>query len=135
MGQQMKVAEEVAAAEFSRMCEAFRVDQNTAGLDAKELKSWNDTRQGIIGDICRGALTIDTEGRPVYVPEMGKAVTFNRPTGATFMALETHKDKNISNTVAAMADMTGTNPGDFSRMFARDFKACSRIASLFLSEE
>jgi hypothetical protein len=137
MGQQtMKVAEDVAASEFSRMCAAFRVDEDTSNLNEDELASYTELRGDIIRDICRGALVIDTEGRPVFTPQGGKAITFSPPTGATIIALETHgKDKQISNTVAAMADMTGTNKGDFSRMPARDFQACSRLAKLFLADQ
>lgn len=133
---QTKVAEDVAAAEFSRMCEAFRVDQDTSQLDEDELAEWNGLRDPIIRDICRGAIVIDPEGRPVYTPAGGKPITFNQPTGATLMALETHgKGKDISNTVAAMADMTGTTKGTFSTMLARDFQSCSRLARLFLADQ
>ena len=136
MGQTFKVAEDVAAVEFKRMCEAFRVDDNTSNLDEAELANWNELRGDIIRDICRGALVIDTEGRPVFTPQGGKAITFSPPTGATIIALETHgKDKQISNTVAAMCDMTETNRGDFARMPARDFQACSRLAKLFLADQ
>jgi hypothetical protein len=131
-----KVAADVAAVEFDRMCDANRVSLDTSTLTKRELSSWNETRAQIIADICQGRLAIDGEGRPVYTPEGGKSVTFNQATGATMMALETYgKGKNIANTVAAMADMTGANKGDFSRMNARDFKACSRIAGLFLASQ
>jgi len=136
MGQQtLKVAEEVAESEFSRMCAAFRVDEDTSELDEKDLAEWNELRGAIVRDICRGLLVIDPEGRPVYTPAGGKPITFNPPTGATIMALETYKDKQLSNTVAAMADMTQTNRGDFSRMPARDFQACTRLAKLFLADQ
>lgn len=136
MGQTFKVAEEVAASEFSRMCDLFRVDQDTSKLDEKELASWNDTRGAVIRDIRVGLLVIDPEGRPIYTPPGGKSIKFNPPTGATMMALETYgKDKQISNTVAAMGDMTETNKGEFSRLAAPDFRACMRLTNLFLSGE
>jgi hypothetical protein len=136
MGQSFKVAEDVAASEFDRMCAAFRVDQDTSNLDEDELANFNELRGAIIRDIRLGALVVTTEGLPVYTPAGGKPITFNPPTGATIIALETHgKDKQISNTVAAMADMTGTNRGEFSRMLARDFQACSRLCKLFLADQ
>lgn len=131
----MKVAAEVAALEFARMCEANRIDQDESKLDAKELGEWLELRGKVINDICRGALVVDAEGRPVFSPESGKALTFNPATGSTLMALETHgKGKDVSNMVAAMADMTGANKGDFARMGARDFQACGRLARLFLAD-
>ena len=117
------------------MCEANRVDTNEANLGEEELTEWQELRSKIVQDICRGQLVVDAEGRPVYTPAGGKAITFNPATGSTFMALETYgKGKDVSNSVAAMADMTGSNKGDFSRLPARDFHACSRIARLFLAD-
>lgn len=136
MGQAFKVAAEVAESEFSRMCEAFRVEQDTSELDEKELESWNELRGGIVRDIQRGLLVIDPEGLPIYTPPGGKPIKFNKPTGATLMALETHaKGKDISNTVAAMGDMTETNKGEFSRLAVQDFRACMRLTNLFLSDQ
>lgn len=131
----LKVVEEVAAQEFVRMCEANRIEHDESKLDAAELEEWKDMRAPIVRDICQGRLVVNDEGRPVYTPPGGKAVTFNPATGATLMALETHgKGKDLSNMVAAMAELTGANKGDFSRMPARDFQACARITRLFLAD-
>lgn len=131
----LKVAEEVARQEFDRMCDANRIDCDESNLDQEELEEWNEIRSKIVADICRGQLVVDAEGRPVYTPIGGKSITFNPPTGATFIALESHgKGKDLSNLVAAMADMTGTNKGDFSRMHAKDFKACCRLGNFFLAD-
>ena len=117
------------------MCDANRIDRDESNLDQEELEEWNEIRGKIVADICRGQLVVDLEGRPVYTPEGGKSHTFQPATGAAFIALETHgKGKDLSNLVAAMAELTGANKGDFARMNARDFKACTRIANLFLAD-
>lgn len=117
------------------MCEANRIDHDESKLNEEELAEWRDIRGKLVQDICRGQLVIDAEGRPIYTPEGGKPFTFNPATGATFMALETYgKGKDVSNSVAAMQELTGTNKGDFSRLPARDFHACQRIARLFLAD-
>jgi len=132
---QPKVAEEVAEQEFVRMCEANRIEHDTTELDEEESKEWAALRDPIVKDIMRGQLVIDPSGRPVYTPDVGKPITFNPATGATLMALETHgKGKDVSNMIAAMADMTGSNKGDFSRLGVRDFQAVGRIARLFLAD-
>lgn len=131
----LKVAAEVAELEFVRMCEHNRIELDESKLEPAELTEWTEIRSKIVEDICKGWLVIDAEGRPVYSPSTGKAVTFNPATGATLIALESHaKGKDVSNMVAAMADMTGATKGDFSRMQARDFQACGRIARLFLAD-
>lgn len=133
---QMKVAAEVAAAEFDRLCAAMRIETDLAELDEDELEAWNGLRDPIIKDIQRGQLVISEAGLAVYTPIGGKALTFNAPTGATMMALETHaKGKDISNMVAAIADMTGVGKGEFSRLPARDVQACGRLARLFLADQ
>lgn len=130
-----KVSAEVAASEFARMCDANRIEHDVSQLDADELEAWNALRDPILRDIRAGHIAIDPQGRPVVTPDIGKPLTFNPATGATFMALETHgKGKDVSNTVAAMADMTGTGKGDFARLGARDFQMCNRIARLFLAD-
>jgi hypothetical protein len=130
----MKIAAEVAGAEFSRMCAANRIDEDESAFDKDELAEWQATRKAIVRDICRGKLVIDTEGRPVWTTEEGKALTFNRATTATYIALETYgKGKDVSNTVAAMGELTGTGKGELSKLMAGDFHGCNRIAQLFLA--
>ena len=117
------------------MCDANRIDRDESNLDEEELAEWNEIRRRIVADICRGQLVVDAEGRPVYTPVGGKSITFNRATGATLIALESHgKGKDLSNLLAAMADMTGTNKGEFSRLGVLDFKACCRLGNFFLAD-
>lgn len=133
---QPKVAAEVAASEFDRMCTAMRIETDLAELNEDERAEWNALRDPIVKDIQRGQLVIDTEGRAVYTPIGGKPLTFNAPTGATLMALETYgKGKDVSNMMASIADMTGTAKGELSRLPARDVQACGRLARLFLADQ
>lgn len=131
-----KIAREVAETEFARMCEAHRIDHDTSELAADELAEWTALRESIVRDLARGDLIVGDDGNPTYtLPKGGKAFTFHAPTGATLMALETHgSGKNIANMIAAMADMTHTDRGEFGKMAARDVQACSRIAKLFLAD-
>lgn len=132
---QLKVATEVAAQEFSRMCATYRIDEDESGLGKAALKEWRGMRDPIVRDICRGALAIDAEGYAVWTTESGKAHRFNRPTTATFITLETHGEgKNISNMSAAICEMTGLGPGEFAKLFAPDFQGMSRLARLFLAD-
>lgn len=133
---QVKVAEEVAAEEFLRMCRYNRVETDTSQLDEKELASWNDLRKPILRDITRGLLVIDVEGRAIYTPPGGKSVTFDMAKGSSLIALETHGEgKNISNTLAAAADMTGSPPGTFAGWHVRDVQALVRLVRLFLADQ
>jgi hypothetical protein len=132
-----KVAREVAEAEFERLCEAHRVEHDTAEMTDAEATEWrDDIRAPIVREIMSGTLIVGEDGNPTYtVPGTAKGLTFHGPTGATLMALETYAGgKNIANLVAAMADMTHTDRGEFGKMAARDVQACARVAKLFLAD-
>jgi hypothetical protein len=130
-----KVAEEVAEQEFERLCEANRIDYDVSDLNEEETTDWLELRGGIVKLIRQGTLVVSEDGKPIYTPPGGsKSLTFHRPTGATLMALDSHKDKRVANLTAAMADMTRVNSGEFGRMDSRDFQACGRIANLFLAD-
>jgi hypothetical protein len=130
-----KVAEEVAEADFVRMCETFRIDLDPASMTKEESEALAEQRAGIVRDMMRGRIVVGTDGRPTYHPDVGKALTFNPPTGATLMALETYPgSKNIANTIAAMTEMTESKAGVFATMSAQDVKRCTRLAQLFLAE-
>jgi hypothetical protein len=132
-----KIAREVAEAEFLRLCEAHRVDYDPTEMTDAELAEWNDDLKApIVRDIMAGTLIVGEDGNPTYTPPgASKSITFHAPTGATLMALETYAGgKNIANLVAAMADMTHTDRGEFGRMAARDVQSCARVAKLFLAD-
>jgi len=130
-----KVAKEVAEAEFVRLCDANRIDHDTSELAEEARKDWDDLKSEIVKDIRLGTLIVGDDGKPTYTPPGGsKGFTFYPATGATIMALESYgKDKGISNLVAAMAEVTRTDRGEFSKLLAKDFQACSRIMRLFIA--
>lgn len=130
-----KIAKDVAEVEFIRMCDAFRIDHDTSELTEDERAEWDDLRESVLRDLRAGTLIVGEDGKPTYTPPGApKGVTFHPPTGATIIALETYAgSKNIANLVAAMADMTRTDRGEFGKMSAPDFHACTRVARLFLA--
>lgn len=132
---QTKVAEAVAAAEFSRMCAANRIDEDESDLDSDEIAEWHAMRKPIVRDICRGKLVIDEQGCPVWTTEQGKALVFRRATTATFMALQTYgKGRDVDNMIAALGQLVGAGKGELSDLKAPDFHGCSRMANLFLAD-
>lgn len=132
----IKVAAEVAAAEFDRMCEANRIETDTSELTEEQVEEWDGLRKQVERDIRRGLLAVDKEGQAVYTPPEGKALTFKIARGAVLIALETHgKGKDISNTLAALGELTGEPPSAFSKLHVRDVQACTRLVRLFLADQ
>lgn len=131
-----KIAEEVAQADFLRMCETFRVDLDETSMTDAEKADLKSLRAEVVKDIRAGRLVISAEGFPTYNPVGQKPLVFKKPTGATMMALETHPgEKNISNTMAALTDMTESSAGLFSKMEARDVQRLMRLGKLFLADQ
>lgn len=133
----MKVVEQVALTEFERMCAANNVEQDESQMDEEEIAAWHELRRKIVKDICRGALAVDEQGRPVYTLFGNeRSLTFDRATCATLMTLETHgKGKDISNMVAVITELTGSHKGSLAKMTVRDTHACGRLARLFLADQ
>lgn len=131
-----KVAREVAEADFERMCAAYRIDLDLSDLDDEGRAEFAATRDKIVRLMMRGTVVVGADGNPTYtVPGSAKGYTFHPPTGATLMALETHgAGKNISNSMAAIADMVHTDKSEFAKMDLRDYRAISTLGGLFLAD-
>lgn len=130
-----KVAREVAEAEFERMCDARRIEHDTSELPDDEKAEFAELRSSIVRMIMRGAVVVGENGDPTYSAPGGPSLTFHPATGATLMALETHPGgKGIANMMAALTEMTQTDPGTFAKLAAADAQACSRLGKLFLAD-
>lgn len=130
-----KIARDVAAAEFDRLCDAHRIERDPSGWSEEEAAEFADLRNDLIRDLMSCALIVGEDGLPTYTAG-GKGFTFHPATGATLMALETYAGgKSIANMIAALAEMTHTDRSDFGKMAARDVTACSRLAKLFLRDQ
>lgn len=128
-----KVAREAAEAEFVRMCESRRIDLDESGLTDKEKDELAAERKVIVDLICQGALTVSEDGTPTYTADGGKSFTFHIPTGATFIAMESNAPvKQVSNTIAAITEMTRSGAGEISKLKAWDFRAVMKVGSFFL---
>jgi len=133
-GGKYKVAKEVAEAEFVRLCEANRIDLDTSDMTEDVQKEWDSLKDDIVRDIRLGTLIVGEDGKPTYTPPgASSGFTFNAATGATFIAARA-KQNDIESTVLALADMARVDRGTFSKLHARDFRACTRIARLFLAD-
>jgi hypothetical protein len=128
-----RVAKEVAEAEFIRMCEANRIDLDMSELPAEQIEKFTQLREDIIGDLRTGAIIVGEDGRPTYNLQGGVGLMFNPPTGATLIALQS-KTNQVEGACLAMADMTKTDRSTFSKLGVRDYRACERLATLFLAD-
>jgi hypothetical protein len=134
-----KVAREVAELEFERICVARRIDTDESEMDDDDKKSFAEIKRKVVRAIERGDLVVNESGDPIFTPPVAgaQALTFHRPTGATFMAMDSRGGNGkggITATVAAITEMTRTAPGVVSKLEAPDFQFCCTLANLFLAQ-
>ena len=138
MGAENKVDIATAEIEFNRFVNAMDLDVSTEGMSADEKRDFTVQRDRIIGVIQSGALIVNDEGEPVYTPQRAKgevnAITFYEPTGASYLAMDRKKvGEDMGKLFLAMADITKTSSGIFSKMKNTDLKVCMAIVTLFLA--
>lgn len=131
-----KVALEVAERDFERMCRSRRIDIDTSTMDREDRESFDELKARILRVMRAGDLVVDESGTPTYTPPVpdSKPITFHKPTGATYMAMDdAGKDKDVGKMIAAMNDITRSVPGALSKLEAPDFQICLSLTNLFLA--
>lgn len=133
--QENKIATEVAEAEFERFCVGMDLDVDPAGLDEDDKKSLADSKRRFLTAVEAGRLQVNEACEPVLQPgDGGKPIVFHEPKGSALMATDQKKKgHDMAKTFAAMAAMTGENPGRFADMANRDVKICTAIFGLFMA--
>ena len=129
------VDREVAEKEFDRFLDEMDLSDDVSGFDDEEASSFSDQKEKILKAICRGQVTIGDDGRPTFIPRRGKdknPITFNEPSGATISAMAAKSSNQVLGMYKALADMTETSSGLFSRMKSNDVKICLALANVFL---
>lgn len=131
-----KVDQETATADFDRFTESMDLDVDPVGMDDEDKIDFERHRGKLIEALRVGSLVINDTGEPVFTPqrETGTPITFHEPRGSALMAMDRKKkNHDMGKLFATMAEMTGCNPGTFSKMRMPDLKICMAIVTLFLA--
>ena len=134
-GLPVKVAREVAEAEFIRFCGAMDVDYNTDRMTDEDAKDFNESKGLLLDALQIGVLEIDSDGLAVVYPKKGdiKQIKFNELCGADYVAMDNKKDtQSFAKMFAMMGSITKLPPATFSKLKKFDAKVCLSIAKLFL---
>lgn len=134
-GLPVKVAREVAEAEFIRFCDAMDVDYNTDRMTDEDSKDFNESKGLLLDALQIGVLEIDSDGMAVVYPKKGdiKQIKFNELCGADYVAMDNKKDtQSFAKMFAMMGSITKLPPATFSKLKKFDAKVCLSIAKLFL---
>jgi hypothetical protein len=129
------VSKDLAEAEFARFCAKMGLDTDPEGMDADDLKGFNNSKRRVIAAMMTGSLIIEENGEPVFTPQIGDTspITFSSPNGASLMAMDlVKKDHDTEKTFATLADITGQTKKRYAQMDNRDLKVCLAVMLLFL---
>lgn len=130
---ELKVALEVAQADFERMCVARRVQLDQTKWDEDDIKTFKIIRDKIESVICAGALRIEQDGTPIFTAQggeqKGKEFKLRPANGASLIA----QDGKIGSTriFAALAELTKLNVGEFGKLEVPDAEVLSTLYMLF----
>lgn len=125
-----KVSFEVAEAEYQRVVDALDLERDPASETKEETARIEETKAAICRAICDGTFEVDDKGRIVAFLG-GETITFNHPTGSTFMAID-KRTGDIARGVAVLQDISRKSDGFFAKLPMREFKLCLKVVALFL---
>ncbi len=126
------VDRETAKDEFNRFCEAWEIDDDTAGMDEEDKAAFEGNKAKIINAIMRGRLSFQDDNTLLFDTGEEK-ITIKIPQGATYMEMDRYKDREgVHKAYAVLGGMTGKSPAFFARMDGRRLKPLMGIISLFL---
>jgi hypothetical protein len=131
------IAEDVAEAEFLRMCEAYRVDTDESKMNEDELNDLRAIKAKLVHELCSGALSLSEDGHVTYMPQhspSAKPMKFGDVTGATFIAMDgAGMGKPNERMCRGCDQITGSSPGTTSKLRISDFRICMALTNLFLA--
>lgn len=133
-----KIALEVAEEEFERMCRSRRLSTDPDDMDGDDYEGLMAIKKRLVRTIMRGELVINDDGDPIYTPPVdgAKPLHFHRPTGATFMAMDSRGsdgEGNQARMVRVITDMTRSAKGEIAKLEAPDYTICTLLSNLFLA--
>ncbi len=127
-----KIDKEVAKNEFERWAEAWRIEVDPAELNEEDADSLQEQTSKITKAIERGYLVVSEDGAQLKLDTNKGEVTFSEPTGAAYLAMDQHKNKNMASSFGFMGAMTGTPAKFWSSVRGADLKIAQAITALFL---
>jgi hypothetical protein len=125
---ELKVAAEIALADFTRMCDARRINLDDAEWTEEEKKSFASLRKLICDAISRGSVTVDANADPVF--SFGTPpVKLGKITGAALLAM----DGKIENAriFAGLATIAGIGVSHFANFDVQDIHLLKAFYVLF----
>lgn len=129
----MKIEKEVAQNEFERWASAWRIEVDESELNEEDAQSLNEQRSKIVKAIERGYLTVSEDGTELVLNTNKGDVTFKEPTGAAYLAMDQHKNKNMASSFGFMGAMTGTPAKYWSSVRGADLKIAQAVTAIFLA--
>lgn len=135
------VDRQTAEEEFSRFCESWEIDDETATMDEEDTAAFEGNKAKFINAVMRGRLKLDDEKDClIYTfsqksPERsGQDIEIRRPKGSSYLETDNYKsEKGMHKTFAILASMTGQDPKFYAKVDGIDMKPLQAVMTLFLA--
>lgn len=130
---------ETAELEFEKFCDAWEIDNDTAGMNDEDKTAFEGQKAKIINSIKRGRFLFESD-KVVYTvsdkteKHAGEKITIERPKGAALMEMDKYKDREgVHKTYSVLAAMSGKEPKFISWLDGIDVKPLLAVVTLFLA--
>lgn len=137
-----KIGQEMALAEFYRICEFWDIDYDTNAMKDEDAAGFETLQAKLIKRLRSGHLTVADDGTPTYRLKFAEAagfealesLTFKIPNGSAMASWDRFKEgQNVAKLNSYMGNMTGQSPAVFIKMDQRDWSVCQALATIFLA--
>jgi hypothetical protein len=134
-----KINEELAINEFEKYCEVNDIDFNEADMNEEEKNSFGAIKRRFLKACRAGRVVVDGRELEYTISDFskkhkGEKIKFERPTGKSFMAMDSFKDReNVAKLQAFASAATGQRVSFFSELDTADWLFFRDLVTLFLS--
>jgi hypothetical protein len=135
-----KITNELAEREFENYCEANDIDFDETGMNEDEKESFHAIKRRFLKFCRAGRIEVDGLKLKYTISDFSpkgfakKVVIFSRPSGKSFIAMDSFKDReNVHKLQAFASAATGEDVSFFSTIDNSDWLFFRDLVTLFLS--
>jgi hypothetical protein len=137
---QGKISNELAEREFENYCEANEIDFDETGMNEDEKESFHAIKRRFLKFCRAGRIEVDGLKLKYTISDFSpkgfakRIVTFSRPSGKSFIAMDKFSDReNVHKLQAFASAATGEDVSFFSTIDNSDWLFFRDLVTLFLS--
>jgi tRNA(Ile)-lysidine synthase TilS/MesJ len=134
-----KINKDLSEKEFENYCEANDIDFEESNMNEDERESFNAIKRRFVKACRKGRVIVDGRNVEYTISDFsekhkGEKIVFKRPTGKSFIAMDSFKEKeNVHKLQAFASAATGQQVSFFSEIDNSDWLFFRDLVTLFLA--